>query len=353
VKQIVLVIVLCLSACAFADKADDIVRAEMAKGKIPGVAVAVIQDGKQVKVKGYGYSNIEHKVPVKPETIFQSGSMGKQFTAALAMMLMEEGKLSLSDKISKYLTEGAGKWDDITVRHLLTHTSGLPDLPYGAMDMRKDYTEEDLVKFLVDKNAVEKPGEKWRYNNGGYVMLGVLLGRVGGKFYGDQLAEKIFKPLGMNTARIITESDIVPNRAAGYVPVNGQLKNHEWVAPKLNTTADGSLYWSILDLIKWDAALYTEKLLKKSSLEMMWTPVKLNDGKTADMRGSGYGFGWAIGKHGANRMLHHGGAWQGFTTWIGRVPEKKTTVIVLGNLAGGNTEGIGRKLLEHYLPAKQ
>ena len=237
------------------DFVDKIVRAEMEKGKIPGVAVAIVRNGKPILMKGYGFSNLEHKVPVKPETIFQSGSVGKQFTATLVMMLVKEGKLGLDDDITKYLTEGKGKWEGIKVRHLLSHTSGLPDLPYFDMDMRQDHSEADLVKLMVDsKVPLKKPGTEWRYNNGGYVMLGVLVRRVSGKFYGDLLQEKIFRPLGMKTARVVNEADIIPNRAAGYQMEEGRLKNQTWISSVMNTTADGALYLTMHDMVKWDAA---------------------------------------------------------------------------------------------------
>jgi CubicO group peptidase (beta-lactamase class C family) len=349
-KQLALAAFTFLALTVHADTIDNLVRAEMEKGKIPGVGVAVIRDSKTVKLRGYGLANLEHTVPVKPETVFQSGSVGKQFTATLAMIMVEEGKIKLTDHITKYLPEGKDKWGGVTIKHLLTHTSGMPDMPYNRMDMRKDYSEDDLVKFLLEQEMVETPGQRWRYNNGGYVMLGILLGRVGGKFYGDLLRDRVFEPLGMKTARIITESEIVPNRSAGYVLQNGKHVNHGWVAPKLNTTADGSLYLTLHDYVKWDQALYGDKLLKPESLRQMWTPVKLNDGKTAVAMGSGYGFGWAMQQQNGIELIHHGGAWQGFTAWIGRVPEKKTTVVVLGNLAGGRTDQLGMQILHSILP---
>jgi CubicO group peptidase (beta-lactamase class C family) len=238
--------------------------------------------------RGYGLANVEHQVPVKPETIFQSGSMGKQFTATAVMMLVEEGKLSLDDKITKFFTDAPEAWRNITVRHLLTHTSGMTDYPQD-FDLRRDYTEDELYARIKPIPLAFQPGEKWSYSNLAYVMLGLLIHKVSGKFYGDFLQERVFQPLGMTTARVISEADIVPNRAAGYRVTNGQLKNQSWVSPSLNTTADGALYLTVYDMAKWDAALYTEKLLKRSSLEEMWTPVKLNDGKTHP-----YGFGWAL-----------------------------------------------------------
>jgi CubicO group peptidase (beta-lactamase class C family) len=248
-----------------ADQIDDIVRTEIAAQKLPGVTIAVVKNGKVVKLKGYGEANIELHVPATKDTVYQSGSVGKQFTATLVMMLIQDGKLGLDDSISRWFPEGGEAWKPVTIRHLLSHTSGLADMPYDKMDLTKTYTEDDLVKLMASEKPVEAPGTKWRYNNGGYVMLGVLVHRLTGKFYGDLLQERIFKPLGMTTARIISEADIVPNRAAGYDLTKNGLKNQAWVSPSLNTTADGSLYLTALDYVKWDAGLRTERLLPKAA----------------------------------------------------------------------------------------
>ena len=205
--------------------------------------------------------------------------MGKQFTATAIMMLVEEGKISLDDSITKYFPEAPATWKPVTVRHLLSHTGGFTDYPKN-FDFRKDRSEDELLKIVEAIPLAFPPGTNWSYSNLGYLTLGILIHRVTGTFYGDVLQERIFRPLGMQTTRIISEADIIPNRSAGYRLVKGELKNQEWVSPVLNTTADGSLYFSILDLAKWDAALYTEKLLKRSSLDQMWTVVKLNNGQT-------------------------------------------------------------------------
>jgi CubicO group peptidase (beta-lactamase class C family) len=252
------------------------------------------------------------------------------------MMLVQDGKLSLDDKITKYFPDGPAAWNNITVRHLLTHTSGMTDYPED-FDLRRDYTEDELVQRIKPIPLAFQPGEKWSYSNLAYVMLGVLIHKVSGKFYGDFLQERVFQPLGMSTARVISEADIVPNRAAGYRIVNGQLKNQDWVSPSLNTTADGALYLTVYDVAKWDAALYGEKLLKRSSLEQMWTPVKLNDGKT-----HGYGFGWALGEVRGHRIIEHGGAWQGFKSQISRYVDDKLTVIVFANQIRANPAKIAQ-----------
>lgn len=327
---LLLLSVTCFAQDGISTKVDDYIRAEMKAQQIPGLSLAAIKNGEIVLARGYGFANVEHQVPVKPETIFQSGSMGKQFTATAVMMLVEDGKLSLDDKITRYFTDAPQIWNKITVRHLLTHTSGMTDYP-DDFDMRRDYTEDELVQRIKMIPLAFQPGEKWSYSNLAYVMLGVLIHKVSGEFYGDFLQERVFKPLGMSTARVISEADIVRNRAAGYRLVKGQLKNQNWVSPSLNTTADGALYLTVYDLAKWDAALYTEKLLKRASLEMMWTPVKLNNGKTHP-----YGFGWTLAQVRGHRVVEHGGSWQGFKSQISRYVDDKLTVVVFANQSRAN-----------------
>jgi CubicO group peptidase (beta-lactamase class C family) len=305
----------------------------------------VARDGKILRAQGFGFSNLEHRVAVKPETIFQSGSVGKQFTATAIMMLVEEGKIGPDDSITKYFPQAPASWKPVTVRHLLSHSGGFTDYP-KHFDFRKDYSEDELVKMVSAIPLAFPPGTKWSYSNLGYLILGILIHRVTGEFYGDMLQQRIFQPLGMETARIVSEADIIPNRAAGYRLAEGQLKNQDWVSPTLNTTADGSLYFSILDLAKWDAALYTEKVLKRSSLEQMWTPFNLNDGK---LNSGHYGFGWRIADVHGHRVIGHAGAWQGFETQISRYVDDKLTVVVLSNLAGADPGKIADHVAEFYL----
>lgn len=356
---VLLAIVLALSTASQAaaqsgnehQKVDEFIKAEMARQRIPGLALAVVRNGEALIAKGYGLANLEHQVAVKPETIFQSGSIGKQFTAMAVMLLVEDGKLSLDDKISKHLAGTPDVWKEITVRHLLTHTAGTTDYPQG-FDFRKDHTEDELLKQAMAAPLAFQPGEKWSYSNLGYVVLGILISKVSGKFYGDFLKERVFAPLGMTTARVINEADIIANRAAGYRQERGEWKNQHWVSPVLNTTADGSLYFTVLDLVKWDAALYGERLVKQTSLETMWTPVKLNSGKTHP-----YGFGWALGEMRGRRIREHGGAWQGFTSFIARYIDDKLTVIVLTNLAGANpgriAKGVAGLLVPELAPVER
>jgi CubicO group peptidase (beta-lactamase class C family) len=320
------------SATAPLDRVDEFVRAELERQRVPGVAVAIVRKGELLAARGYGYSNVEHKVPVTGETIFQSGSLGKQFTSALVMTLVEEGKLGLDDPITRYFPDAPNSWRSIRVRHLLTHTSGIPDYTEEDIDLRRDYTEDELTKVVYGLTLEFEPGARWNYSNSGYVMLGILVRRVSGRFYGDLLKERIFTPLGMKTARIISEEDIVPNRAAGYRLVKGELKNQEWVAPMINTTADGSLYLTVLDMVAWDRGLRSKAILEPESWARIFSPVTLNSGKTYP-----YGFGWSLTEEAGQATQQHGGAWQGFQTYIARYLGDDLTIIVFANLAGANT----------------
>jgi CubicO group peptidase (beta-lactamase class C family) len=324
------------------------VKAEMKRQHIPGLSLLVVKDGKVIRSEGFGFANVELQVPVKPETIFQSGSVGKQFTATAVMMLVEERKIGLDDPLTKYFTDAPPAWKDVTVRELLSHTAGFGDYPKN-FDYRKDWTEAEELKLIESIPLAYRPGTNWAYSNFGYVTLGILIHRVTGEFYGDFLQQRIFQPLGMGSTRIISEADIVPNRAAGYRLVKGELKNQEWVSPIVNTTADGSLYFNILDLAKWDAALYTEKLLKRYSLDLMWTPVKLKDGQPNK---SDYGFGWFIEQRAGHRCIHHDGAWQGFETAIDRYVDDQLTVVALSNLEGAEPGKITQHVAEMYLAEK-
>lgn len=319
------------------------VLSERTRQRIPGLSVAILRGDRVLLARGYGLANVELGVPASDSTIYQSGSVGKQFTATAVGMLAEQGRLRLDDRITRWLKEGAGVWDGITVRHLLTHTSGIAEYTDSTFDYWKDYTEDQLVRFAASRALDFPPGERWSYSNTGYLLLGVLIHRVTGRFYGDVLHDLIFTPLGMKSTRIISEADIVPNRSAGYRMVENQIKNQEWVSPSLNTTADGALYFSVNDLARWAVALNHRRIPSAKGLQQAWTPVRLNDGGVYP-----YGFGWGLTEQRGRPRIGHTGSWQGFQTAIYRYPEFDLTVIVLANLAeaeaGLLTQGIAGML---------
>ncbi len=341
-------LLLTLAPALAADEVDDFVEAERQRQHIPGVSLLVVDDGKVVKQRGYGLANVEHDVPVRPETIFQSGSVGKQFTAAAVLLLVEDGKLDLDDSVHKFLTDAPEAWQPMTVRHLLSHTSGLHGMPQD-FDYQRDYTEEELLDVIYGLRLATKPGRAWRYSNPGYITLGILIHKVSGQFYGDFLEERVFGPLEMTATGVISEADIVPHRAAGYRLVEGELKNQKWVSPTMDSTADGSLYFNLVDLVKWDAALTDDRLLSEASRREMWTPQVLADGQPNK---AGYGFGWSFRDVAGHRIVSHGGAWQGFSSLIFRALDDRLTVVLLANLSADACDlaPILHHVTAHYRP---
>jgi CubicO group peptidase (beta-lactamase class C family) len=229
---------------------------------------------------------------------------------------------------------------------LLTHTSGIKSytsLPGFFRTVRKDYAPEELLD-LVRKEPLEfAPGEKWSYNNSGYFLLGLIIESASGRSYGDFLTERIFDPLGMKTARVNHQFDIVPNRATGYLNASNKVLRSEFVSPS-QPYAAGAFMGTVLDLAKWDAALYTDKPFSSAVRQRMWTPVKLNGEKTHP-----YGFGWTVSELRGHPYVAHGGGIHGFSTYIARFIKDKLTVIVLMN-AGANPEIVANGIAGHYLP---
>jgi CubicO group peptidase (beta-lactamase class C family) len=315
---------------------DAFVASEMAYSHVPGVAVGIYSRGTTLLTKGYGLANVELGVPVKPETLFQSGSVGKQFVSAAIMMLVEEGRLSLTDSIAKLFPGAPASWKPIRIENLLSHTSGLAEYespersgPNGPFYLRLDFTEKQLLHKIEALPIEHAPGTKWNYRNTNYVLLGILIHRLTGMFYADYLTKRIFKPLDMTSTRLISDADIIPNRSAGYQWEDTEIKNQDWVSPTFNSTADGTLYFNVLDLAKWDAALYTTQLLTQASKDKMWTIYKLNDGK---LNAANYGFAWSMDRQHGHLVIEHDGAWQGFTCDISRYVDDSLTVVVLTNL---------------------
>jgi len=338
-------------------EADAAVRQQMKEQHIPGIGLAVVRNGRIVKAKGYGLANVELNTPVSPETVFDAGSISKQFTATAILLLAEEGKLSLDDSIAKYFPEAPPALKAVTIRHLLTHTSGIPDVSdgtdethgvKGVVDFHREYTEDELARAYLAQPLDSQPGTKWNYCNACYDLLGFLIHRIAGKPYGDFLRERIFAPLSMTTTRVFSYADIIPNRASGYGLVDGAWKNApRWWSQSILSGAAGGLWMNVLDLAKWDAALYSERIIKRSSLEAMWTPVPLDDG-------SAYpgGMGWFIASAKGHRLVFHTDGGPGDSGVISRYLDDRLTIIVMTNLGAHHTDvmKIIGKVAEIYLP---
>ena len=336
-----LVLLLAATVAVRADNVDDYVKAQMQKQHIPGLSMAVIKDGKIIKAEGYGLANVELNVPAKPETVYKIGSVSKQFLATAIMLLIQEGKLTLDDRISKFLEGTPETWKEITVRHLLTHTSGIIREAPG-FDPLKVQNDADVIKTAYPLPLRFAPGEKYEYCNVGYFSLAEIIRKVTGKAWGDYLSERLFMPLGMSATRTTTTTDLVQNRADGYVWKDDKLQNAEtWLALR----PSGAFLSTVLDLAKWDAALYTDKILKASVRDQMWTPVKLNSGESYP-----YGFGWMLGTVKGHKLVQHGGSLPGFRAGFARFVDDKLTIVILTNSDNANPNGIAGGVAALYIP---
>jgi CubicO group peptidase (beta-lactamase class C family) len=306
----------------------DAVMSEIYKPGEPGAAVIVRKDGKTVFRKGYGLADLELGVPVEPDMVFRLGSITKQFTAVCILMLAEQGKLGLQDEITRFLPDYPTKGRTITVEHLLTHTSGIQsytDMPEWLPLWRKDFTVRELIDLFKDKPTKSEPGQRWAYNNSGYILLGAIIEKASGQTYEEFLDTHIFKPLGMKHSYYGSTERIIPRRIPGYQKGNSGFIN----APYLSMTqpyAAGSLLSNVDDLAIWSDAVFSGKLIKKEWLDKAFTPYVL---KTGDS--TGYGYGWFISNYRGHRIIEHGGGINGFTSYEMTLPEDGVFLAILTN----------------------
>lgn len=294
-------------------------------GNVPGASLLVVKDGKTVIARGYGYANLETHAKAAPGTNYRLASVTKQFTAASILLLKQDRKLKLTDRVRKYLPELPASDDAITLGNLLTHTSGLIDyedlIPPGQATQIND---ADVLRMLASQHKLYfQPGSAHRYSNGGYVLLGLIVERVSGMDLADFMQQRIFKPLGMTHTLMYEHhpGQQVPNRAYGYSNIDGKWTRTDQSVTSA-TRGDGGIYSNIDDFAKWDAALYTDKLLDAESRQLAFTPKAPLDDPDVD-----YGFGWRL----SGDTVWHSGESQGFRNVIIRWPQQHVTVVILSN----------------------
>lgn len=313
---------------AFESRVDSLLTPVFKPGT-PGAAVLVMKEGKPLLRKAYGTADLELGVAMTPEHVFRIGSMTKQFTAVAVLMLMEQGKLALDDPMTRFLPDFPVGKRTVTIRHLLTHTSGLvsyTDIPEWRPLQRKDMTVNELIGLTKDKPFEFEPGERWAYCNSGYILLGAVIEKAAGTTYEEFLRKNIFEPLGLKDTYYDSTTRIIPRRIPGYGPGSSNgFANADYLS-MTQPYAAGSLLSTIDDLAAWNEALLAGKLVKRESLETAWSNHKLKDGSA-----TGYGFGWGVGALDGKRMVSHTGGIHGFASIGILFPEEKLQILMLTN----------------------
>jgi CubicO group peptidase (beta-lactamase class C family) len=337
---VALVLVVAPQPVAQEDRIDIFIKSEIQRQNIPGLSLAVVKEGQVVKAGGYGVANIDVKAPATPETIYKIASVSQQFIASGIMLLVQEKQIGLDDSIRKYLKGSPDEWKPITIRHLLTHTSGLMrDAP--GFDQSKVQLDVELIKTAYSLPLRFAPGDRWEFSNLGYFLLAEVMKKVSNRHWAEYLGEKVFKPAGMTMTYTTNTAVPLPTRAQGYSDGHRLLVAPDWRALR----PSGAFLSTVVDLAKWDAALYTDTILTESSRRQMWTPVTLNNGKSHP-----YGFGWEFVSFRDRRLVYHSGRVPGFRAQFARFADDKMTIIVLMNLDDVDPDAIVRGVAAIVMP---
>ena len=334
---------LIISPLVRADEVDNFVKNVMRERRIPSVSIAVTRNGKIIRQKAFGTANLEQNVAATADTVYQLASATKPLTGVAVMCLAEDGKLGLDDKISLLLPDVPRSWSDVTIRQLLNHTSGIPDvfsdLKTGTMLAE---SRDELLKKLFALPLVSQPGEKWAYDQAGYLLLKMIIEKAAGMPFEEFVQERLFRPLGIRSASFGDYQEVIKNRATYYREENAALRHYWFRFPDFLHTAAG-LNITARDLAKFDIALSAYKIIKPSSIAELSAPAKLRGGQTFD-----YGGGWAIHKRARHSSIGHSG---GRSAAYERFADDKLTVIVLTNLSGADPDSIITGIAAVYLPA--
>lgn len=322
------------------DDIDEFVSAEMAKSHVPGLSMAVVKDGHVAKAAGYGLANPADRIPVRPGTVFKIGSVSKQFIAAGIMLLSQEGRLSVDETISRFLPDSPPAWHRITLRHLLTHTSGLVREP-PAFEPFVTTPDAELIRSAYSVPLRFEPGARWEYCNTGYFVLAEVIRRAAGRRWDEYLHDRIFRPLGMSETRV-TQPDWRAIRARGYTGIDNREIADDWTAVR----PSGAFVSTVLDLVKWDQALDDRSVLTDASVREMWRPVPLTAGGAHP-----YGFGWELAPFRQWRSVHHAGSLPGFRANYLKLLDERVTIILLTNAEAVDRDAILAGVIERVLTA--
>lgn len=331
ITQLLVLFLVAIPVFVFAQnmgKTIDHLMKEQYKADESGATILVAKNGKVIYKNAYGKANMELDVDMNPENVFEIGSITKQFTAVGILMLLEEGKLSLEDEITKYIPDYPTKGTKITIHHLLIHTSGIKSytsIPSLREFARKDMPVKELIDAFKDEPMDFKPGEKFRYNNSGYVLLGAIIEKITGKSYEDFIQNRVFDKLNMKNSYYGSKSRIIKNRAAGYQKRNDGFVNADYISMTIPYAA-GSLMSTVDDMLKWQTAIRNNTLISKESLRKAFDNYTTNDGKKIN-----YGYGWFHANIKDIPIIEHGGGIFGYTTQGIYIPSENIYVIILTN----------------------
>lgn len=322
---------------------EELVASEMQKHHVVGAACLLLKDGQAPKSIFTGQANLEWDTPVNAATVFEIGSVSKQFAAAAILLLAEQGKLSVDDPLSKFLTNTPASWADIKIKHLLAHTSGLKNYDgLAGFELRQHLTQAQFIRKLAALPLNFPPGESWAYSNSGYNLLGYIVENVSGEDYGTFLQKNIFAPLQMTNTTFRDPSQVIPHRAAGYAfTTNGIYLNRD--SDLTDLFAAGSIVSTVGDLAKWDAAITRGNILRESSRKLWWTPARLNHGQPVrtgrEAKAGTYGFAWFINDLQGHPNIGHTGITSGFSAANEFYPADHLTIIILSNTDEGTFAG--------------
>jgi CubicO group peptidase (beta-lactamase class C family) len=315
----------------------------------PGCALGIWKQGKIVYTHGYGISNLENPSPITPESVFEAGSVSKQFTAAAILLLAKQGRLSLDDDVRKFLPEVPPFGKQISIRHLLTHTSGLRDqwelLTLAGRPPGTTVHTLDEILYLVSrqKELNFDPGEEYLYSNTGYSLLACIVKRVTGRSLAEWSQTEIFGPLGMDHSQWRDDfSRIVPGRTTAYRMDQGRTFHSEM--PFTNVYGNGGLLTTVGDLILWNESFFRPRILTQSLIDQMQTPTRLNDGRTVD-----YGLGVAMGEFKGVKVISHSGSTAGYRAFLVRFPDQQLSIAILCNLANADPGSLAQRVAEILL----
>ena len=337
---LILALLLFAPVLASTDRIDDYVTARVKEFHLPGLSLVVIKDGQIVKAQGYGLTDVESRVPAQADTVYKIGSVSKQFIATGIMLLVQDGGIALADPVGKYIPAAPAAWRPITIRHLLTHTSGIVrESP--AFSPIRDEPEAHVFKAALSVPLRFMPGEKWEYSNVGYYALAEIISAVAGTPWTEYLQEKVFRPADLTTTFPTNTTRSIANLAAGYTG-NDNARKADFRFP---FRPSGAFLSTILDLARWDAVLDSNRILSEASRRQMWSPVRLNNGQTAP-----YGFGWHVHSTNGKHRVRHGGGLPGFAAEYLKYVDDRLTVIALANGDDVDLPSIASGVAALYLP---